>query len=439
MIINLTKIFERTVYMKRRAMEELIKWKDQTFKRPLYLSGCRGVGKTYLALEFAKTYFEGNLYINFEHNSKLCNYFKMQEEQIFPSDFIEILSNYYQIPEELLGTILFILDELPSCFCAYQSFLRFSAIEQGLSVVIISSEITEHSKYLEQISKDFYFVSLYPMDFFEFLSANNLEWYTDIIKAHSINCKKVPEIVHNELITLLEDYLIVGGMPAAVNEYIHLQSTENIIEIHRLFTQSLFIQLQDVFSESDAFKMRQIFEITQYQLLKENKKFQYYMIRKGATKNMFYSAIEQLKRMNQILKCNRLLSDGRVEEELFRLYYYDVGIFNSLIQCNKTIGNVIEEHCRKAILENYIAQTLTCCQYQIYYWESKFQAKIDFIINHKEGMIPLELYLSHNMKTKSIKTFNNYFDYPYSIKISFKNFEFTNQVKYIPYYAVLCL
>ncbi|MBE5960290.1 MAG: ATP-binding protein [Lachnospiraceae bacterium] len=440
--------------MKRNAITRLKAWKEKEFRKPMWMTGIKGAGKTYLALDFAKSFYEGNLYVNFETNASIRELFKRKAESV-KEDFnlISPLCEYYQIPEELIGNVLIILDEITASKEALNALDMFAGEENGLSVLIISSNGAVYENMPKEKKTKYEHFMLYPMEFDEFLQAIGSEWYAEVIKGHYQTNRKIPTIVHNELITLFEDYLAVGGMPAAVNEYITMDSVENVPEIHRMLYGNMQREMIRHAAEGEAIKMEQIFQIMLPELLKENKKFQFRMIRKGATYAMYRSAIEKLVQNAYLLQCKKqesfdAMEEGREEEKVsFKLYLPDIGILNTLIAKNYPVGDSEELFeqaydnglVRKTLLENYTMQSLTAKGYEPVFWESASQAKLDFVIRNKDGIIPLEAKASESSRSKSISIFRNQVDVPYAVKISSKNYEYANQIKYLPYYAIFCL
>lgn len=436
--------------MKRNAIQKLIDWKESKVRLPIWILGVKGVGKTYLALDFAKSFYEGNLYVNFENNAGLREYVKkqitMRQNEV---NLIDILCEYFQIPEELIGTLLIVLDEIDSCREAMNLLMDMLQLESNLSILVISSK---QSISIDIINRNPYFY-LYPIQFDEFLIALGQEWYAEVIKGHYQTNRKIPQIVHTELLTLFEDYLYVGGMPAAINEYISSDSVYNVAEIHKNIYQNFHYATDRNTNESEAMKMHQVLDVIVQQLMKENKKFQYRLIRKGTTYSMYKDAINSLVHQGCLLKSQKLVIDSNLENgnnsgslELnnqdstqFKLYCNDVGILYTLIQSEVCIDPKNEDQVRKALIENYTLQALTAKGYNPGFWESDSQAKVDFTIETKDGMIPIEAKTSDNTRSKSISIFKSQFSIPYSIKVSSRNYELSNGIKYIPYYALFCL
>lgn len=425
--------------MKRNAINRLIAWKENKNKKPLWISGIKGVGKTYLALDFAKSFFDGNLYVNFETVSAARLLLQKACTSV-DNDYniIELLCDYYQIPKEYVGNLLFILDEVGECKEAVTMVEELIRAGSNIPILILSSEVVAHEKDL------FEELLLYPMEFDEYLVAVGNEWYSEVIKGHYQTNRKVPDIVHNELLNTFEDYLLVGGMPAAVNDFISMEGVQNVSDVHLGLYRTLVDRAMKKNNESEALKTLQIFQVMPEQLLKENKKFQYRLIRKGATYALYKDAINDLVENKYLYKCRKNTYETKevvVEEDSlqFKLYLPDVGILNTLLMKNELVDMVSNPLIQKTILENYMMQSLTARGFCPNFWESNSLAKIDFIIQTPDGIVPIETKLNDNSRNKSVSVFKTSHEIPYSIRISSKNFEFTNHVKNIPYYAIFCL
>jgi hypothetical protein len=198
--------------------------------------------------------------------------------------------------------------------------------------------------------------------------------------------------------------------------------------------------------------MNQVFDSLVLQLMKENKKFQYKLIRKGTTHAMYKDAIRVLCDNDYIIKCSRISNEQLVDPmqtlhseewqsiELntnFKLYLPDTGLlYTKMIEEQESPFDV---NHRKALLENYVAQALKAKNYPFAFWESESMAKIDFVFLKTQDLIPVEIFEDDNTRSKSISVFKQKCSFPYAVKISSKNFEYSNQIKYVPYYAVFCL
>ncbi len=429
--------------MKRKLIEELIRWKSEKSDRPILLTGAKGVGKTYLVYDFAKAFFEQISYINFERNPECTSLFSNSEAEEFTSQ----ITGYFQLSESNpVESRILILDEIGRCEEALQALTKGLFTGSFQYIIAISSHpLTKEQETI------FTKLSVHPLEFDEFLRAIGNEWYIETIANHFNANTNIPEIVHKELLSLHKLYLQIGGMPGPVNEYLNISDAVNVSEQHSFIVGSYHDYINKDNPDSDALKMKQVFDSLTYQLMKDNKKFQYKIIRKGTTHAMYRDAIQKLVEQNYVIRCNKINADQlQSPSELlllnnscdpsnsnFKLYLPDTGLLYSKIIEEQGISGVVNN--KKALLENYVAQSLQAKNYPFVFWESESMAKIDFIIAKKDEIIPIELHESSNTRSKCISVLRQKCDFSYAIKISSKNFDFSNQIKYVPYYAVFCL
>lgn len=429
--------------MKRKVIDELIKWKTENSGIPILLTGAKGVGKTYLAYDYAKAFFEHIFYINFEREPKKARFFQSKDVRTIN----EQLEQHFHITEEVpIHNRILILDEISCCTDALQ-IVKDGLLQGSFEYIIAISSNPLSSEY----AGNYHRVSVHPLEFDEFLLATSNEWYIETIINHFNADKKIPEIVHKELLALHKMYLQIGGMPGMVNEYLNLSSAVNVSEQHSNIVGSYHDYILRDNADSDALKMNQVFDSLVYQLMKDNKKFQYKIIRKGTTHTMYRDAIQKLIEQNYVIRNNRISTEQlQHPTELiiinnacddtntnFKLYLPDTGILYSRIIEEQGIASMAVH--KKALLENYVAQSLQAKNYPFAFWESDSMAKIDFIIAKNLELIPIEIHVSDNTRSKSISILKQKCDFPYAVKISSKNFEFSSQIKYVPYYAVFCL
>ncbi len=428
--------------MKRKVIDQLISWKTEDPRKAILLTGAKGVGKTYLAYDFAKAFFAHIYYINFERepvNNKLF-------QTGLTEDILPRLLQYFHITGEIPpeGRLL-ILDEIS--FCPEAIILLKGALLRDEFPYIIAISSTPVPPGSEEICRQ---LTVYPLEFDEFLLATGNEWYIEAIVNHFHSNTNIPEIVHKELLSLHQLYLQIGGMPAMINEYLNINSTVNVAEQQSFLIGSYRDYIKRDNSDSDALKMNQVIDSLAHQLLKENKKFQYKIIRKGTTHTMYREAIGKLARLNYIIRCNRISTEQLAnsseviqrsacdeDNTNFKLYLPDTGLLYSRLIEEQGGSEVLK--LSKALLENYTAQSLQAKNYPFVFWESDSMAKIDFIIAKANILIPIEIHEGENTRSKSISVLKQKCDFPYAIKISSRNFEYSNQIKYVPYYAVFCL
>lgn len=407
--------------MKRNAVNDLIRWKEQECPAPVLLTGTKGTGKTYLSMEFAQAYYPQYLYVNFELNHVAAQFFC--EKILLGISVAETIAQYFQLEEAVLTEVAIILDEISFCPTLWKALSHC----KHLPIIAISSLLPD----IEQ-QQSFWLCRLFPMCFDEFLSAVGNDWYVDIIQGHFQTDKPVPDIVHQELLALFEEYLIVGGMPAAVNEYISSKSVYNVGEIHYMLKSRMLTAMETTYDEKEAGKAEQIIEVIPEQLKRENKKFRFNSIRKGVTYSLYRDSLTALEQSGMILRLNE-----EKKESHFKLYLPDVGMLSSAFAGEETM------EIRKAMLENYVMQTLSMKKnYQLRFWESEAQARVEFILQRGEYTTPVELRFSKSGKAKNVAAYRMAKGIasrePY-YRFGFENYYSTSVLKQIPYYAVFCL
>lgn len=421
-------------------------WKESLRPNPILLTGARSVGKTYLVYDFARAYYKEYIYINFETEPFLY-------DLLFKNNLSQIengLKDYFHLSDSN-EPVLLILDEI-------SDNQDISLILNGLATsktVFHIIFITSFQSVKVPDNQTFCKLCLFPLDFEEFLIATGNEWYIEVIITHYNSNTKIPDIVHQELLTLFELYLAIGGMPLAVNEYINTESVINVSEQHRILINSYTTDSYNRNTEGNFLKIIQAFHTIDNQLMKENRKFQYKLIRKGATQAQYLEALKYINQSGYGLFCFKLpeeikkLTDwpGLSAENInhialnesnhltFKLYMSDTGILSSVVKAS--YGPEIN---RKGILENYVAQSLYSNGYPLIFWESNSLAKLDFIIRKKNRILPIEVKVGDNTRSRNVSIFKtHYSDITDSIKISPRNFEYSNHVKYVPFYAVFCI
>lgn len=417
--------------MKRKLLNQLVKWYENNTNSPLLLYGPKGVGKTRLIFDFINTYNENKVYINFEHNPMLSNLFKHTDEQIV----IQKISDYFHIPST--DQTIIVLDEITFCTEVFEFLEHDLSKYPHLKFILISSF---HLPKVEQtVSNKLMKLRLYPLDFEEFLDATGYVWYISVIREHYITNQPIPDILHEELLDIFDEYLMVGGMPLAVNEYITLNSALNISEQHMLITNHYFTSLKNRMSEGEYLKAFQIYQTIDEQLSKKNKKFQYNLIRKGATRKIYENAMSNLVDDYFVIPSSKLCP-SKIEDSN-KIYMFDTGLL--LTKAKKSMSSTIVENDSvfyRGLLENNIAVELHSKGYSLNYWESNSLAKIDFVIEKNGIILPIEVRETSHTRSKALSIFKTAFPSTNeSIKISPKNFSYNNSVKYVPLYATFCI
>lgn len=429
--------------MKRKIEEDLIKWKNNKNRKPLIINGARQVGKTYIIRSFGERFYKNVVYINLETNLAVASFF---QDNIEPERLILFLESFAKeaiIPERTL----IIFDEIQACERALTA-LKYFYEEAPEYHIIAAGSLLEvainREKYSFPVGK-VNTLTLYPFDFEEFLWANREEKLVNIIRECFESVEVMPEALHQKAIDLYRNYLIIGGMPAAINEF---NDTGKLITVSNVQNQILDNYLADMSkyaTNTESVKIRACYQSIPAQLAKDNKKFQYKMVQKGGTANIFGASIEWLNFAGVVLKCQKTehgMDPISVYSDLssFKLYMGDTGLLTAKSGISQhVILNGENNYFMGAIAENYVAQALNAAGYDLYYWVSGNTAELDFILQ-KDGLITVvEVKHDTNTKSKSLSEFLRRYQPDRAFKVSLKNFGRADHYIAIPLYSVFCI
>lgn len=432
--------------MKRKITDNLVTWKNKSFRRmPLLVYGARQVGKTHILREFGEKYYKNVAYINLETNQTVSSYFA---ENIDPERIIRFLETEVRdriIPEDTL----IIFDEVQSCERALTSLKYFNEktpeyhIACAGSLLGVAINRANYSFPVGNVDS----ITMFPLDFEEFLWALGEEQLCDNIKISFQHNEPLPTALHEKALDLYRLYLIIGGMPRAVLEYAQTGSLIPVPDVQSKIINDYIADMAKYASNSESVKIRAAYNSIPVQLAKENKKFQYKLAQKGGTATIFGSAIDWLHFAGVVLKCVRIehgLMPISVYSDLssFKLYMGDVGLLtmkSGISQQTVLATGEIENTFLGAISENYVAQALATKNYGLYYWRNEGTAELDFVLQNDNDIIPVEVKTGIRTKSKSLHLFVEKYKPVYSIRISSKNFGFENNIKSVPLYAVFCI
>jgi len=429
--------------MKRKILEALVEWKNSEDRKPLILNGARQVGKTYILEKFGETYFENVVYLNMEIEGVIANFI---EKELSPQkiiQFIESTKRQEITPEKTL----IIFDEIQASERTLTSLKYFYEQTPEYYVVAAGSLLgvaINRQKYSFPVGK-VNELTMYPLDFEEFLWALGYDKLSEKIKFHFVSNEALPE--HDFALELYQKYFIIGGMPAAVKTFI---KTDSYLKVQIVQNDILNEYIADMAKYADtttSVKIRACYDSIPAQLAKENAKFQYKIVQRGGTATIFGKAIEWLNLANITLKCQRLEHGfipltAYVDLINFKLYMGDIGILTLRSEIPlQTILSTIETDNTflGAMTENYVAQCFKAKKYRLVYWQSDGKAEVDFVLQLNGKVIPIEVKKGKRNRAKSLGVFMENYKSEYAIRISKKNFGFENKIKSVPLYAVFCI
>lgn len=430
--------------MRRKIEEKLLTWKNKTKDRmPLLLYGARQVGKTYILTEFGETQFENTVYVNLETNLSVAAYFS---EDISPERLVRFLEA--SVGEVITpGKTLIIFDEIQSCeraltslkyFCEQAPEYHIAAAGSLLGVAIHREQYSFPVGKVESMT-------LFPLDFEEFLWANGEERLAqEICRAYSA-MEPLPEPLHQKAIELYRYYLIVGGMPACVQNYVNSKKLVLIPAVQNEIANNYVADMAKYATASDTVKIRSCFNSIPAQLAKDNKKFQYKVVQRGGSAALFGASIEWLAQAGIVLKCQKTEQGTNpiavyVDLSSFKLYMGDVGLLvmkSGMPQQTVLTGE--SNLFMGAVTENYVAQQLAANGHSLFYWASEHSAELDFVLQKGSDIVGIEVKKGTKVHSKSLSVFIQKYKPSYSIRLSEKNFGKTETVLSIPLYAAFCI
>jgi len=361
---------------------------------PLLIYGARQVGKTYSIKAFAKEYYEKSVYVNFDTDMVIGAYFG---DNISPEYIVPILEEYYQIKIVPGETLLFMIK------------------------------------------------TMYPMNFEEYLLARSEDLLLKSINIGFEHNKPLPKALHSRGLSFYKDYVITGGMPAVVGNSINKFASVEDEMLRNLILQSYTSDMAKYTTAAENIKTRSAYDSLPAQLAKENKKFQYKVIKSGARASMFGDSIDWLIHAGVVLKCGRItegLAPIKAYEDIsgFKLYSNDIGLLCQQAGLTRySIEQSVTNQFLGGVTENYVACELVNQGYLLFYWESKGSAEVDFIISIQGIPIPVDVKSGKNNRSRSLNEFVKKYKPPFSVRISEKNFGFENNIKLVPLYAVYCM
>lgn len=411
-VIILTKVirlFVRSDDMKRTIIDELIKWKDSKRRKPLLMTGVRQCGKTHALKEFGEQFFENTCYVNFEANEKYKAIFE------YDFDVKRILREIEQLEQVKIeaGKTLVIFDEIqeaPRAITALKYFcenIRELHVACACSLLGVALKQENISFPVGKVNR----MQMYPMNFSEFLMACGEEKYLEIFNEWSVD-RVVPELYSKPFERLLKEYLIVGGMPEAVSEYIDSKDFSAVGEIQ----DEILSDYADDFSKhapvSEIEKIRLIWDSVPKQLAKENNKFVFSHVKAGKRAHELEASLQWLKNSG-LIHMLELVDNAEVplaayaNASYFKVYMSDVGLLCRRLGLSHK--NVLEENWsmsfKGAITENYVLNELISLGKEPYFWRSGNTAELDFLFEEEGKVFPVEVKAATNTQAKSFKQF----------------------------------
>ena len=426
--------------MKRKAIEELYRWKARTDRKPLIVQGARQVGKTWLMKEFAKEAYQKCAYVNFEDNDML--------RQLFQNDFdIPRIINSIQWTTGVTidADTLIILDEIQEAPRGITALKYFQEKAPEYHVVAAGSllGIAMHQNDSFPVGKvDFMY--LYPLSFFEFLEAIGEQRMVDLLLSKDW---QMITMFRTKFEERLRQYYYVGGMPAVVSAFAEGGDIEHV----RNFQNGILESYERDFSKHapaiEVPRIRMVWQSVPAQLSKENRKFVYGVVKEGARAKDFELAIEWLKDAGLIYKVNRskkgqLPLAAYEDFSAFKIFMSDIGLMGAMSKLpaqSLLSGNSLFSDFKGALTEQYVMQQLkTNSNLAIYYWSAdSSRGEIDFLLQRDCDIIPVEVKAEENLQAKSLRSFVEKNPGLHGVRLSMSPYREQDWMTNYPLYSVL--
>lgn len=394
--------------MEREILKELDKWREKPGRKPLILNGARQVGKTYILREFGRLRYNNVAYVNCDANTMV--------DAIFSTDYdIErIVLQLSALTKERIvkGETLIIFDEVQENPKVLNSLKYFSENAPEYHVAVAGSllGISLHSGASFPVGK-VEMLKMYPMSYEEFLLAMGEKMLVNILQGDDTTAM---DALAGRLTDLLRQYYYVGGMPAVVSAFV---KNRDLAEVRAMQKQILFDYRRDFSKHAPVTvvpRINMVWDSIPSQLAKENKKFIYGAMRKGARASEFEVAIQWLIDAGLVYKVCRVTSPSMPlkfyeEQDVFKLFTLDVGLMGAMVDVpaeSILVADTMMTENRGAFTELYVMSQLKAKELPIYYYSSNdSRVEIDFIVQCADRIVPIEVKSSVNVNTKSLRTF----------------------------------
>lgn len=426
--------------MYRIAIEKLKRWKESKNRKPLIIEGARQVGKTWLMKEFGKLYYSDTVYINFDSNSTMKELFDsdLNVERIILGlelytgkkiDFNNTLLIFDEIQEvpKALSSLKYFCENAPEYHIVCAGSLLGIALHQGTSFPVGKVD----------------FLKLYPLSFKEFLIATGNERFADLLDKQDY---QMITSFKQKYIDALKTYYFVGGMPEVVQNFVLNKDYNEVRSIQK----RIFLAYEQDFSKHAPNeivpKIRMLWNNIPSQLVKENKKFIYGLVREGARAKDYETAIMWLSDCGLVHKVSRINAPNnplKVYEDLksFKLFVVDIGLLSCMVGLHQQVlleKNDLFVEFKGSLTEQYVCQQLkTIEDLGIYYYTNdRGSCEIDFIIDTGKQIIPVEVKAEINLKAKSLKTYQEKFTPKLSIRTAMTDFKKEETLINLPLYSI---
>lgn len=435
--------------LKRKIAQSLIDWKNASGHKPLVIKGCRQCGKTFSVMDFAKKYYKNVVYLNFFENPDYASVFAGSLEV---DNIIMLLSAL--LPGGAVfeaGETVLILDEIQDCPEA-RTALKFFHTDGRFDVIGTGSllGVKGYGKEPKSVPVGFETViDMYPLDFEEFLWANGItDQIISLLRKNLETQTPIPEALHSRMRQLLLQFTVVGGMPDAVQTFVNTKQMDEVLRIQRNIVRSYEDDMVKYAEHKDKSRIRECFESIPKQLGKENKKFQYSVVKKGSTASRYSGSLQWIEDAGIIVRCynlsiTQLPLDGNAEKDVFKVYMQDCGLFVSMLE-DGTQYDILKGNLygyKGAIFENLIADIFGKMGRKLYYFHKDSGLEVDFVIRYRGEctLVEVKAVTGNAKSTKTILRHPEKYHVFRAIKLGDYNIGKSGQMLTLPLYMAFLL
>ena len=427
------------MFMKRFIMDKLIEWKNSDSRKPLILKGARQVGKTYILKEFGKENYDNVVYFNFDHDEGLSDLFNNTKD---PKRILEQLALASGKKISPFSTLI-IFDEIQECSNALNSLKYFYEETPEYHIACAGSLLGIRLSRTSFPVGKVEFLNMYPMTFSEFLIADDCSNLVDYMKSIK-EISAIPKLFEDQLIEKLKVYYIVGGMPEAVYSWVSYKDIEKVNYIQKNILMSYESDFSKHTDNNEANKISLIWNGIPSQLARENKKFVYQVIKEGARAREYEGALNWLNDANLIIRCYNVSKcdfplKAYNDLSCFKIYLNDVGLLRKMANLDSKVileGNKLFEEFKGSFTENYVISSLVSLYDEVPNYYTFNRNEIDFVIQNKNMIIPIEVKSSLNINHNSLTKFNEINNNEISFVFSLNNLKRDGKVINIPLYFI---
>ena len=436
--------------LKRKMEQVLLTWKNTPDHKPLIVKGCRQCGKTYSVLDFARKNYQHVVYLNFFENPTFASVFTDSLEVDHITMMLSALMGREAIFEP--GKTILVLDEIQECPDA-RTALKFFKLDGRYDVIGTGSLLGVQgygSKEPKSIPVGYETViEMSPLDFEEFLWANGIsDQIIDMLKVYLQEERPVPDALHQRLRELLLQYAVVGGMPDVVQTFINTKRMDEVLQMQRDIVRSYEDDMVKYAERKDKSVIRECFQSIPKQLSKENKKFQYSVVKKGATASKFAGSLQWIEDAGIITRCYNLTITelplaGNADQDVFKVYMRDMGLFVAMLEDGTQFdilqGNLLGY--KGAIFEGLIADIFSKMGRKLYYFHKESSLEVDFVIRYKGEctLVEVKAVTGNTKSTKTILKHPEKYHVYHAIKLGDYNVGRSEQILTLPLYMAFLL